>query len=257
MLKTVAKYNTYMIDYIYFGDYHYMLAVNVNTRKAYTVTVNSKDKYEAIRALDNLIREQHVKIEHIIKDNEKAWDSDVFKQYLKDHHIDYYNEIKYRPTTNEDNLKSKSKVNNSCLSILNRLVRTIREMMLHMKIPQNQCKPNIMKYIIDEYNSSPHKTLSKIFHHKVAPNDVDYFMENVIINYAMQHNQSIMNDPEYNVELGSRVQIFNDPDPMQHGNPKIIDGDWYVYNREGSYYIIKNANNNSTIKVPRWMFKRN
>jgi hypothetical protein len=113
-----------------------------------------------------------------------------------------------------------------------------------------------MKYIIDEYNSSPHSTLSKIFHRKVCPNDIDYFMETVIINYMIEYNQNILNNSDYDIEVGSLVKVYNNGDIFEKVKPKVLAGNWIVKEYKGSNYVLENKLNNDKLVVPRWMICR-
>jgi hypothetical protein len=245
MLKCVSKPNTYMIDYVFFDRYCYLLAVNVNTRKAYTVRSFAKynpetgkikpNTYEAIGEMDALLKQ--TKISYIICDKEPAWTSSEFRYYLNTKHIT----VKF----------DEAATNHTTLAILNRVCRTIRNMLYNMKIPQTQCTPNVMNYIINEYNSSPHTTLTKIFHHKTCPNDVDDFMESVIIKTAVEYNDSVMNQDK--LELGTPVKVYNDVGTFDKVKPKILDGAWYVANYDGVKYVVKDSKSGQELTVPRWM----
>jgi hypothetical protein len=276
MLKCVSRRNTYMIDYVFFGEFYYMLAINVNTRKAYAIqglgTYNKEtatqaelrstnkvksNKYQSIAELNELLKKCH-QISHLIFDGESSWNSADFKYYLKQHNIDYYVETKNKITNPNPNAKAENvdKTIHTTLSTLNRVCRTIRTMLYNMRIPQSQCSPNVMKYIIDEYNSSPHSTLSKIFHRKVCPNDIDYFMETVIINYMIEYNQNILNNSDYDIEVGSLVKVYNNGDIFEKVKPKVLAGNWIVKEYKGSNYVLENKLNNDKLVVPRWMICR-
>jgi hypothetical protein len=265
-----------MIDYVFFGEFYYMLAVNVNTRKAYAIqglgSYNKEtnkvksNKYQSIAEMNELLKQ--CKIEHLIFDGESSWNSNDFKYYLKQHNIDYYVENKNKITNSatqarlrltNPNAKAENvdKSVHTTLSTLNRVCRTIRTMLYNMKIPQSQCSPNVMKYIIDEYNSSPHSTLSKIFHRKVCPNDIDYFMEGVIINHMMEYNQNVLSNSDYNIEVGSAVKVYNRGDIFEKVKPKVLAGDWTIEEYKGSNYVVRNKINNDRMVVPRWMLKPN
>jgi hypothetical protein len=253
-----------------------MLAVNVNTRKAYAVrglgeynketNKVKSNKYQSIAEMNELLRLAN-KVQHLIFDGESSWNSADFKYYLKQHNIDYYVENKNKisnpnPNSKNENVDKSVDRRSACvavhttLSTLNRVCRTIRTMLYNMKIPQSQCSPNVMNYIINEYNSSPHSTLSKIFHRKVCPNDIDYFMETVIINHMMEYNQNVVSNSDYDIEVGSSVKVYNHGDIFEKVKPRVLAGDWIVIEYKGSNYVVQNKLNNDKMIVPRWMISR-
>jgi hypothetical protein len=255
MAKCVARPNTYMIDYIFFGKYYYLLAVNVNTRKAYAIhgfgkyseetglspnsfaaIRNKSNTEEAIGEMQELLKQ--VRIKYLLSDKETAWTSIGFQEYLKSKRITQHFEV--------------ADGNHTTLSVLNRVCRTLRNMLYNMHIPQTQCSPNVMKYIIDEYNKSPHTTLTKIFHHKTSPNDVDEFMESVIIRTAMAYNDSLESN---RIPLGTAVLVYNETGTFDKVKPKILDGSWYVEGYSGIKYIVKDSKSKNRLTLSRWMIK--
>ena len=59
------------------------------------------------------------------------------------------------------------------LSILDRLVRTLRNMAYNCGILKEDITPNIMNILLKNYNNSPHTTIYKIFKWQITPNQMD------------------------------------------------------------------------------------
>ena len=109
MLKTVAPRHSFIIDYFFPGDYIYLLAININTRKAYaippdTIKEVSKIRYiidkrgnktreQAVKLLNKLIKEAK-NVKHILCDQESAFISKEFKDECKKHKIELKHYIK-------------------------------------------------------------------------------------------------------------------------------------------------------------------
>jgi hypothetical protein len=111
---------------------------------------------------------------------------------------------------------------------------------------------DLMQYIIYEYNHSPHKTLSQIFHKSTCPNDVDEFMEKVIICNAVQHNQEVANSEDYEIPVGTAVKVYNDAGPFDKVKPKILPGKWEVIDHTGVNYTVFDHESNTKLNLPRW-----
>jgi hypothetical protein len=254
MLKCVAKPYTLMIDYVYFNQHCYLLAVNVNTRKAYIINTLAKynpetgkikaDKYEAIRQLRELALDTPIK--QLIYDGESAWASNDWQSEILYGNIDVHVERKCK-------FDDKGIPNHTTLATLNRVCRTIRNMLYNMGFDTTEdVSPDLMKYVISEYNRSPHKTLSQIFHKSTCPNDVDEFMEKVIIDQAVQHNQEVMNSEDYELPIGTPVKVYKDANVFDKVKAKTYRGDWEVIAHKGVNYTVIDHDTNIALSVPRW-----
>jgi hypothetical protein len=186
MLKTVAPRHSFIIDYFFPGKFIYLLAININTRKAYAIpsetirqvnegryTINetgNKTAREAVSLLKKLIKEAK-KVKHILCDQESAFLSVMFKKECKNQKI----ELKHYEKNHLEGIietKESSRGIHNALSLIDRLSRTIRKM--NYNIGNNaDINPPTMKYLINEYNNSPHATLSKILGSPITPNEVN------------------------------------------------------------------------------------
>ena len=93
-LKAVAPRHTLIIDLVYFGQFTYLLAINVNTTKAYAIpspliklrsanpyivpNQGQKETNNVMKMFKQLLSQTHVKM--VICDNEPVFLSKEFKQ---------------------------------------------------------------------------------------------------------------------------------------------------------------------------------
>jgi hypothetical protein len=108
----------------------------------------------------------------------------------------------------------KSSPNHTSLSIIDRVVRTIRDMAYRMGV--EDIVPDAMKRIVMFYNTAPHKTLSKIMGFEVSPNmaEQDTDLEIEIIRRILMKNQEVKNQNGFVLEAGSKVYVYNPRDTM-------------------------------------------
>ena len=264
-ISIVAPRHTYMIDYIFFGRITYLLCVNVNTRKAYCVPtnydiVNGKMKaYKdnrttelTIEAMETIIKQTTVK--HIICDQEPAFMSKKFNKWLEEHGISIRTYV--INTEKTENVDKKMKTHTS-LAILDRLVRTIRDMHYNItKIDNPEILPDTMSYLVDEYNNSPHSTLSQIAKRPVSPNEVDNnaMLENDIAYKIIRKNILTTHTDDYNLPVNSSVLVKSDVLPMEKKRGEWLANTYRVDGKNNGLYRVVNANGN-TLLVPRWTLR--
>jgi hypothetical protein len=269
MLKVVAPRHTYIIDYFDMAGskISYMLAVNVNTRKAYAIpspgTRKVGDKWTqgrygnktaetAVKQLEELLRQTDGNVKHIISDQEAAFMSNYFKTYCMDNGIKlnvyHINDLTDIVDTNE-----KSRGVHGALGILDRLCRTIRRM--HYNITGNAhsaITPPLMQAILDEYNRSPHTTLSKVLNMPISPNDVTNELEDILVQEALKHNLSAKSKNDFDI-VGKTVMCYNDAGKFDKVRSKLLPGKWTVTGRDDGLYVVEQGM--KTLKLPRYMLK--
>ena len=268
MRHHVAPPNTFVCDYMYAGRFAYMLAINVNTRKAFFAIpkeiyldghhwrsrgkandwhVNAESAVESLKDLMRM-----TKVEGLIMDQESGWTSHEFKQFLERHGI------KYRFVHKNDlsgiiETQKPSRSNHSTTSLVDRLIRTLRQMNYNLG-HNNEIDPNRMMWLIEEYNNSPHTTLSKIIGRQVTPNEVDEdeSLERKIVSELMRENFIKSLQPEATVK-GARLRVLNEANYFDKVKPKLLPGYWRAVRTEKG--LVELTQDDHTIKVPRWMIK--
>ena len=264
MTHQVAQRHTLTMDYFFAGRFLYCLAININTRKAffalpkeiqrsgghYKVPKKFKPTIaSAIQSLKDLLSQ--TRIEFLVMDNEPAWRSKTFQRFLKDNGIGYEFVIK-NTITDELETHDRSRLNHSTTGPIDRLIRTLRMMNYHLG-NSNEIPPNVMKMLVDEYNNSPHTTLSKFLKRSTTPNEVhnDYRLERKIMSELSRENFIVRSRPEYAVK--GFVRVLNAADKFDKVKPRLLPGHWKVVGTRNG--LVELEQNKNRITVNRWMLK--
>jgi hypothetical protein len=184
-------------------------------------------------------------------DNEKAWTSHDFQATLKSKGIAY--KFVHKNYVGEElETNHKRRLNHSSTALVDRLIRTIRMMNYNMGL-DDEIPPSIMKWLIDEYNSSPHSTLSKHLGRPTSPNEVDENpeLERKICSSIARENFIIRSRPEY--ALNNYVRVYNAETAFDKVKPRFLPGYWEVVQREDGLVRVRQGDVN--MKVSRWMLK--
>ena len=192
-------------------------------------------------------------VKHLIMDNEAAWTSKTFKQTLEKLGITYKFVEKYTvkglvQTTDQRRL------NHSATSLVDRLIRTIRLMNFHLG-NDTEIQPVVMEFLVNEYNSSPHSTLSKILRREVSPNDVheNKSLEDEVVKELYIQNTEIELQKDFKLEPGTYVRVYNEASKFDKVKPKFLSGYWQVV--QSNEAMVKLKQNDSEITVNRWMIQ--
>ena len=273
MLKVVAPRHSFIIDYFFPGKFIYLLAININTRKAYAIpsdtirevgngryTINEKGNKtatEAVSLLKKLIEEAK-NVKHILCDQEKAFISKRFKDYCKNQNI----ELKYYIKNHVDGIietKENSRGNHNALSLIDRLSRTLRKMNYNIG-NGNAINPTTMKYLLNEYNNSPHSTLSKIIGSPITPNIVNEMpqLEDFIVEQLMKENIKIKLRDDYNI-VGKWCRCINESSKFDKIKNKLLPGIWKVVDTEDGLFVCQQYKEGLPlehyIRLPRMLIK--
>ena len=282
-LHSVAPRYSYIIDLMFENrKYCYLVAININTRKLWVEPTNVKinvtnadeddEKIEYriidqmksstlfIDALQQMIA-KGMKIKYLKGDGEKAFDSDTAKRFYEDKGIEW-TPVKMRQQTqypdymNELNmvkkLKNKTEPNHTSLGLIDRVIRTIRDIAYNLK--EGVITPPIMQFIVHCYNNTPHITLSKYAGYKVTPNDVDNNeeLERFIVRKIQQENYDTTSHPGFDIPINEEVVVYNVPTSMAKRRTVIEPGNWIINQRLGNIYEIVDADNNNKKLVSRY-----
>ena len=273
MKHHVSAPHTFVIDYMYSGRFAYLMAINVNTRKAFfcipeeitlyghnwrTPGIANKDWHiktsSAIESIRDLQKQTIVK--GLIMDQESAWTSIEFQQFLRTE------DIKYRFIHINDftgiiesvDEKSLRRQNHSTTALIDRLIKTIRTMNYNIG-NRSEIPPETMSWLIREYNNSPHTTLSKLLKQNTTPNDVDNneMLERKVCSELMRMN--FIADMNVHALPTGKVRVLNECSPFDKVKPKLLPGYWNVVKMKDG--LVELRQNDKTIKVNRWMIKSN
>ena len=265
-LHLIAPRHTFIIDLFFPGKFVYLLAVNVNTRKAFAIpsplitkqtnfrfnvpNEGHKTVPNVLRMFDKLLRETPIKM--IIHDKEPAFLSNEFKTYCRNHNITIkpYNQYNVSGLTETN---ETTRTLHGRLSILDRLCRTIRNVAYNMGVINQEIDPNVMRTILQIYNSSPHTAFYKALHLNISPDemDSDKKLEDAFCYQLSKQNFVIMNNE--NFEINCPVRVFNEASLFDKLKHKLLPGIFQIVGKEGNLFVCKQGN--TIIKVPRWMIR--
>lgn len=193
----------------------------LRTERSSTVTIGGKHK--TVFARD---------VKMIIGDSEKAfWTKDMMSLYKS-------KDIATRI------LNCKRDGHNG-LAILNRIVRTIRDMNYHMGNKTNVTLKQIQR-LAEVYNHTYHKSLSDILGggEKVSPNDVHYneMLESKIIRNIRCENYLRSEQKGFILDVGTKVfvRVTGDGELFNKRRSPYLDGYWEITNRFGNMYELVN-----------------
>ena len=264
-------YKTYSMPGGFIGDIFFslgrkvafLLLIEINTRKAYAYLLNNIDTKEIID-VDNEVYERTVDIEtkkikttrslmnafdkFIIDvkgditslrfDGEAGINSKVFQNYLKQYKITF---IPTRPKQH------------SSLSLIDRLCRTLRDMSYLMNV--DIIDQSIMNIVLNYYNNSPHKTLTKFFFrlipklkeyhpYGISPNDVTKDFEKLYIKECYKYNMLLKSESDLDWKEPIYCYLVEDKDKLTKSRSPISRDVYLIIGKEGNMYKLMDKNNN-------------
>ena len=267
MLPTFGPRYSFAIDLFFPGKFMYLLAINLNTRKAYAIKpspirkmprggwyvprTNLKTGFQCAAMLSLLCRQTPV--HYLLSDQEKGFMGVRFQGYCRANNIQHEVYVKNKfgglIDTNAD-----SRGNHSMLGLIDRLTRTIRQLAYNLGVKNQDIDPDTMNYILDEYNNSPHTTFWNVLHRAITPKEMDNNpeLEDEFVNILAKRKFLIKNQSEYDLE-GKRVRVYNEAHVFDKVRPKLLPGLFDVAGRDGYLYVVKKGNN--VLKLPRYLLK--
>ncbi len=279
-LKTVGAKDSLIIDYFFPGKFIYLLAIKINTRKAYAIpsdliTETSSESWiipkkgnrtneSTIKCLNKLKSLTNINV--ITCDQEGAFNSLSVREWCRNNNviIHYYIKNKMKGIIETSGASDKSRGNHSTLALIDRLTKTLRQMSM-LAYGTQSINPRMMESLIYEYNNSPHSTLSKVLKRNITPEQMelnpklrDEFVrlihrENVIKTLSSQFDGLKGDVPDF--EIKGKVYIMNEASLFDKLKPKLLPGIWDIVGRKGYNYVCRN-NENKEVIVPRWMIKK-
>lgn len=259
-LHTVTSRYTYLIDLMQSIDIVYLIAININTRYLFArpmnimntvITKETKTAQAFIRALSDMIDFDNLYAEKLIGDAEKAF----FSEEANIVYHDFPQPIKYQMVRRQTVGKHTEPLHSS-LGIIDRVIRTIRDMAYLMNV--TKITPKVMEEIVWQYNNSPHKTLSKYAGFEVTPKMVheDEDLEEFIVRRIIQENYEIMSRKDWSLVKGTNVKVYNPKDTMMKRRRVVQPGEHFVVGYENGLYRVRDSNNNEQL-VPRYRLHKN
>jgi len=216
--------NAYQFDtFVQKGDPpYYLIIINVNTRKAYAYPMESKGSSAVLEAL-NSFKDSVTTISAMTSDQDAAYLSQPILSFMTENKIDY------RTTEDHDHNR---------LSIINRFIRTLRDMNSKPGFPKSK-----MKALVEAYNSSTHSSTNQ------APDDMTPELEKVYIEAKRAQTDSMRLTDR--LEPGTTVRIMTQPSTFNKKRSNLTKELYEVSSNEGSQVLIKAADH-SVATYPRF-----
>ena len=187
----------------------FLVFININTRKAYAYPMKNKGTSEVINALDKFFNE--VKGVKVLR-------SDQDSAYLSNQTLEYLRTKGVRYLTTEDE-------NHNVLGIINRFMRTIRDLNGSGNITESK-----MKELIELYNNSVHSSTG------IEPNEMNKQYERKYIEQKRIETQN--RTRAYDFKPGDRVRIIIEPEALKKKRSNLTPEAYIVMERSGNMFLI-------------------
>ena len=144
------------------------------------------------------------------------------------------------------------------LAIVDRLIRTLRDMAHKIDPKIKQIYPPLMNRLLINYNQVPHDGLPKIIGFNVSPINLeqDGELDALLIKNVVSDNESIQHTPGFNIKIGSIVKLFNPKETLIKRRSVVRDELYRVTERIGARYHVRGLESNEEIIVPRFALQQ-
>ena len=205
---------------------YYHVFISTNNRYAVVRALNSKDAEDVRQSLLDFILQYHPA--KITCDNDKA--------FLEKQNLELLKQMKVILQTVPDK-------NHSTLAIIDRFIRTLRDMVPSSKV----INVSTMNNIVNEYNNTYHNAI------KCKPvemfNNKELEKEYILKMQSKRENQ--MRIKNFEIPIGAFVRYVIDKDPLSKRRFRMSPDSYKVIAKEGNHYVLQASNGESFIK-PRF-----
>ena len=197
---------------------NFLIFININTRKAYAYPMRTKGTDDVINAMTKFFTD--VKEDPGIRTNPvKVLRSDQDAAYLSNKTLDFLREKGVRYLTTEDE-------NHNVLGIINRFMRTVRDLANKKVISAEE-----MKELVNTYNTTIHTSTN------VPPNEMTKELEKEYITKKRIETQN--KTRAYDFKPGDRVRIVIEPKALTKKRSNLTSESFIVDSRSGNMFLIR------------------
>ena len=189
---------------------NFLIFININTRKAYAYPMKTKGTDDVINAMTKFFTD--------VKDV-KVLRSDQDAAYLSNKTLDFLREKGVRYLTTEDE-------NHNVLGIINRFMRTVRDLANKKVISAEE-----MKELVNTYNTTIHTSTN------VPPNEMTKELEKEYITKKRIETQN--KTRAYDFKPGDRVRIVIEPKALTKKRSNLTSESFIVDSRSGNMFLIR------------------
>ena len=275
-LKTFSKLPNSYIGDIFFQtkDFAFLLLININTRYAYAYKLGEVDEKEIInvdvnqkeyeikyaskgqKTINSLKKafNKHLskhKVNLLMFDGERAINSEGFKKYLQNKNITYVPSI---PVTH------------TSLSLIDRLCRTIRDIVFNLNIDiiLNQ---SIMNKVLRYYNEARHDTLTQTLfkaypelkdkYKIISPSIIEHNpkLEKLFVKECIKYNFFITSQNNFELNKNDNIKVINNVSKLEKKRTILDKDDYKIINKVCNIYELKNNRTGENIYKPRFEIK--
>ena len=265
-LHKLREPNTYIIDIMFEDQLGYLIAIECNSRYLYVDCLNrsvfndpNKRSTKNIRTTNSVISSlkrlinKGMKPYRLTGDDEGAFASKEAIEFYDDNNIIWEPVNRMLDGVYPDFMNQKQTTSplHSSLGIIDRVIRTLRDMAFNCEVPK--IVPTIMEELVEQYNNAPHITLSMYAGNLVSPKDMmlNQNLYNFICRRISQSNYNIKNQPDFNIEPGTEVKVYNNKDVLKKRRTIIQPGRYFVEGFSNGLYIIR-SDKNTLQRLPRY-----
>jgi hypothetical protein len=291
-LKHVSPPNTWYVDMLMFGDFAWYAFINANTRyllmlpanfevneDSYRMAMAMNDKgklvvnkqagtsiYAYLTALEQVVGK--VTVWYIVGDGQQSFNSDDvrIREFYRTHGRQP-NGIEFIPTKRLvlNSFAKRTDPLHQTLAIIDRVGRTLRDMYYRIR-PYSRVSeadvlnigPGIMRELVQQYNSSPHKTLTRYgpgfeISPQMAQNDPE--LEFVICRSITQANWRTTQTQGFYVPIGSLVRVYNSTGSMDKRRSQVWPELGIVRSYQGGVYHVVLTKSHIPLSASRWQLE--
>ena len=247
-LHRIYPLYTWIIDIVYF----YKNASNKDSeeekppRSSYLLCVEANSRYAVIyhcyRESNRVVGElrkliANNNVNKILGDNDTVFISKNVKEFCDDNNIEY-------------DFRKSEDTSHTHTAILDRVVRTFRDMLYNLKVKDPN--PLDMKAIADIYNKTRHETLSRVLDQPITPEGMhrNESIQLLFIRRLKGINWSKMQKKSYQIPEGRKVFVRNEYKLFEKKRGIVENEDYYVVSHQGALYRVKNRQGEEKV-VPR------
>jgi len=281
-MSTVDEPDTYMFDIMFFSGstIGYLIAIEVNTRKAYAEALNLEKVIDVLEEASYDFGEivNNTEAEYVISKKIKSTENfqntlpKIFKKIENDGRrirkflMDGEAAVKgiaIQEYFEKEEILYQTLTSHNATSRIDRFIRTLRDMVYTLDWDPNIISIEQMDYLIKFYNNAPHRGLKKWLGVDISPNQVTYEIEDLLIRKVLWSNKQVREKSL--IPIGMKVIVY-DPknqdylgigkNTMTKRRRRTLPGDWYVINNIKNNYKVEDRNTGKTLYVSRWVLSR-
>jgi hypothetical protein len=275
-LHHVHALNTWMMDLMFAEKLTYLLLVHANSRYLFVQPTNTiladnegiitfgrgdtKSEKSIMQALDEILKRMPIEKRpislggsvlklHIRGDGETGFAGKVAQQFYKNRGIEFV-AARRLPADRVAGFSSKSQLNHTSLAVLDRVVRSIRDIAFRGKI---LLTPQGIARVAEMYNTVPNIGLSKIAGFDVSPQLAfsDEALELAIARQVQTANAEIMSRSGFMLPIGSKVVLYNSVDGLNKRRAQVRPRLYEVVGHHGALHEIKGEGQPNSFLVSR------